>query len=106
MPINSRALTIAVLGLAVVGFSASSVPDFAQADPQAQPDNTKQNKEARSNDVPTADQQKETAADRDLSEEDPQVNHQRFLPFDLCPQYQGHRAGRHGHFERTGPHRG
>jgi hyperosmotically inducible protein len=64
---NSRALKIAVLGLAVVGFSASSVPSFAQADPQAQPDNTKQNKEARSKDVPTADQQKETAADRELA---------------------------------------
>jgi hyperosmotically inducible protein len=64
---NSRALKIAVLGLAVVGFSASSVPSFAQADPQAQPDNTKQNKEARSKDVPTADQPKGTAADRELA---------------------------------------
>jgi osmotically-inducible protein OsmY len=67
MPITSRALRIAALGLAVVGFSASSVPAFVQADPQAQPDNTKQNKEARSKDAMTADQQKETAADRDLA---------------------------------------
>lgn len=34
MPINRRALRIAVLGLSVVGFSTSSVPAFAQADPQ------------------------------------------------------------------------
>jgi hyperosmotically inducible protein len=67
MLITSRALRIAALGLAVVGFSASSVPAFVQADPQAQPDNTKQNKEARSKDAMTADQQKETAADRDLA---------------------------------------
>jgi hyperosmotically inducible protein len=67
MPIRSGALTIAVLGLAVVGLAGSGVPVFAQADPQAQPDNTKENKEARSKDVPTADQQKETAADRDLA---------------------------------------
>jgi hypothetical protein len=32
MPINRRALRIAVLGLSVVGFSTSSVPAFAQAD--------------------------------------------------------------------------
>jgi hyperosmotically inducible periplasmic protein len=67
MLITSRTLRIAALGLAVVGFSASSVPAFVQADPQAQPDNTKQNKEARSKDAMTADQQKETAADRDLA---------------------------------------
>jgi hyperosmotically inducible periplasmic protein len=67
MPINRRALRIAVLGLSIVGFSTSSVPAFAQADPQAQPDNTKQNKEARSKDATTADQQKETTADRDLA---------------------------------------
>jgi hyperosmotically inducible periplasmic protein len=67
MPINRRALRIAVLGLSVVGFSTSSVPAFAQADPQAQPDNTKQNKEARSKDATTADQQKETTAERDLA---------------------------------------
>ena len=53
MLITSRTLRIAALGLAVVGFSASSVPAFVQADPQAQPDNTKQNKEARSKDAMT-----------------------------------------------------
>ncbi len=67
MKINSRALRIAALGIGIAGFSVNSIPVFAQSDPQAQPDNIKQNKEARSKDAVTADQQKETSADRDLA---------------------------------------
>ena len=67
MKMNSKALRLAALGIGISGFSVNSLPVFAQSDPQAQPDNTKQNKEARSKDAVTADQQKETPADRDLA---------------------------------------
>ena len=66
---NKKMLRIVVLGIGIAGISVSSVPAFAwqQADLQAQPDNTKQNKGDREKGAMTADQQKETAADRDLA---------------------------------------
>ena len=68
MTLNNRMLRIAILGLGMTGFSVSAIPAFAsQADPQAQPDNTKQNKGDRDKSAMTADQQKETPADRDLA---------------------------------------
>lgn len=68
MTINFTSLRIAALGLGIVGFSAGSIPAAPiQADSQAQPDNTKQNKQDRNKDAVTADQQKENPADRDLA---------------------------------------
>jgi hyperosmotically inducible protein len=66
---NKKMLRIVVLGIGIAGISVSSVPAFAwqQADLQAQPDNTKQNKGDREKGAMTADQQKETAADRGLA---------------------------------------
>jgi osmotically-inducible protein OsmY len=66
---NKKMLRIVVLGIGIAGISVSSVPALAwqQADLQAQPDNTKQNKGDREKGAMTADQQKETAADRDLA---------------------------------------
>jgi hyperosmotically inducible protein len=66
----NKTMRIAVLGLGMAGLSAASgIATFAtqQADPQAQPDNTKQNKGDRDKGAMTADQQKESAADRDLA---------------------------------------
>ncbi len=68
MTLNNKMLRIAILGLGMTGLSVSVIPAFAsQADPQAQPDNTKQNKKDRDKNAVTADQQKETPADRDLA---------------------------------------
>jgi len=62
--INNRSLRIAALGLGLAGFVAA-VPAHAQQDPQAQPDNTANNKGDK--DKMTADQQKMNPADRDLA---------------------------------------
>jgi len=57
----------AALGVALVGSSLSTVPTRAYQDPQTQPDNTRNNKGDASKGAVTADQQKETAADRDMA---------------------------------------
>jgi osmotically-inducible protein OsmY len=57
----------AALGVALVGFSLSTLPTRAYQDPQTQPDNTRNNKGDASKGAVTADQQKETAADRDMA---------------------------------------
>ena len=59
---------IAALSLGIAGFSVCSVPAHAaQSDPQAQPDNTKNNKGDNSPGAVTADQQKMSPADRDMA---------------------------------------
>jgi len=65
---NYKALQIAVLAAGIAGFSLNALPSFArQSDPQAQPDNTKNNKGDSQKGAVTADQQKETAADREMA---------------------------------------
>lgn len=58
---------IAALGLGLVGFCSSTLPACAYQDPQTQPDNSRNNKGDASKGAVTADQQKESAADRDLA---------------------------------------
>jgi hyperosmotically inducible protein len=61
-------LRVVTLGLGIAGFSLAAVPGHAQqSDPQAQPDNTSQNKGDNQKGAMTADNQKETAADRELA---------------------------------------
>jgi hyperosmotically inducible protein len=63
-----RAFRIAALGLGIAGISMTSIPSRAwQSDPQTQPDNTANNKGDNSKSAVTADQQKESPADRDLA---------------------------------------
>jgi hyperosmotically inducible protein len=63
-----KALQIAALATGIAGFSFNALPSFAwQSDPQAQPDNTKNNKGDNQKGAVTADQQKETAADREMA---------------------------------------
>ena len=62
---SMRVLTLS-LGIAV--FSLAALPAHAQqSDSQAQPDNTANNKGDNKKGAMTADQQKETAADRELA---------------------------------------
>ena len=65
---NSKYATIriAVLSLGIAGMS-SVVPAYGLQEPQAQPDNTRNNKGDANKGAMTADQQKETAADRELA---------------------------------------
>jgi hyperosmotically inducible periplasmic protein len=64
---NYKALQIAALTFGIVG-SFNALPGYTrQSDPQAQPDNTKNNKGDNQKGAVTADQQKETAADRDMA---------------------------------------
>jgi osmotically-inducible protein OsmY len=58
---KASALALALL------LSASWVPAHAQSNSQVEPDNTKVNKRDRNAGAVTADQQKETAADRDMA---------------------------------------
>jgi osmotically-inducible protein OsmY len=58
---------IAALSIAITGFGFCTAPARAHQDPQTQPDNTKNNKGDARKDAVTADQQKETAADRDMA---------------------------------------
>jgi hyperosmotically inducible protein len=68
MTIKSTSLRIAALSLLIPGFSFAAFPVLAQQpDSQAQPDNTANNKGDRTKGAMTADQQKETAADRELA---------------------------------------
>src|ERR1700694_4946445 len=63
-----KALRIAALGLGIAGFSlAGPLAHAGQSDQQAQPDNTKNNKGDSSKGAVTADQQKETTADREMA---------------------------------------
>ena len=65
---NCKVFRIAALSLGIAGFSLITLPGQArQSDPQAQPDNTKNNKGDNQKGAVTADQQKETAADRELA---------------------------------------
>jgi hyperosmotically inducible periplasmic protein len=59
-------IRIAVLSLGIAGMS-SVVPTYGLQEPQAQPDNTRNNKGDANKGAMTADQQKETAADRELA---------------------------------------
>jgi hyperosmotically inducible periplasmic protein len=59
-------IRIAVLSLGIAGM-ASVVPAYGLQEPQAQPDNTRNNKGDANKGAMTADQQKETAADRELA---------------------------------------
>ena len=69
MTTKLKSLRIAALGLgmATASFSATGLYAGQQADAQAQPDNTKNNKADRDKDAVTADQQKESPADRELA---------------------------------------
>jgi hyperosmotically inducible protein len=59
---------VAALGFAIAALSIAVVPAGAQqADSQAQPDNTAQNKGDNKKGAMTADNQRESAADRDLA---------------------------------------
>jgi hyperosmotically inducible periplasmic protein len=59
---------IVTLGLGIAAFSLAAAPAHAQqSDSQAQPDNTAQNKGDNQKGAMTADNQKETAADRELA---------------------------------------
>jgi osmotically-inducible protein OsmY len=61
-------VNIATLALGLSGFLFAGIPAHArQSDPQAQPDNTANNKGDNSKAAATADNQKESAADRDLA---------------------------------------
>jgi hyperosmotically inducible periplasmic protein len=63
--ISLRAVT---LGLGIAAFSLAVVPAHAQqADSQAQPDNTANNKGDNKKGAMTADNQKESTADRELA---------------------------------------
>jgi hyperosmotically inducible periplasmic protein len=63
-----KALRIAALSLGIAGFSLTSPPAHAwQSDQQPQPDNTRNNKGDSSKGAVTADQQKETTADREMA---------------------------------------
>lgn len=65
---NLKVLQIVALTIGMAGFSANALPGYArQSDPQAQPDNTKNNKGDNQKGAVTADQQKETAADREMA---------------------------------------
>lgn len=65
--INKNSLRIAALGLGLAGFSLAAVPAHARQDPQAQPDNTANNKGDDNKGAVTADQQKMNPADRELA---------------------------------------
>jgi len=61
-------LRVVTLGLGISAFSFAAIPAHAQqSDSQAQPDNTAQNKGDNHKGAMTADQQKESAADRELA---------------------------------------
>ena len=61
-------LRVVTLGLGIVAFSLTVVPAHAQqSDSQAQPDNTANNKGDNKKGAMTADNQKETTADRELA---------------------------------------
>jgi hyperosmotically inducible protein len=61
-------LRVVTLGLGIAALSAAALPAHApQSDSQAQPDNTASNKGDNKKGAMTADQQKETAADRELA---------------------------------------
>jgi hyperosmotically inducible periplasmic protein len=62
-----RSLRIAALGFGLAGLSLAAVPSHAQQDPQAQPDNTANNKGDNDKGAVTADQQKMNPADRELA---------------------------------------
>jgi hyperosmotically inducible periplasmic protein len=68
MTISYKVLQIAALAAGISGFSFNALPGYArQSDPQAQPDNSKNNKGDNQKGAVTADQQKETAADREMA---------------------------------------
>ena len=82
---NLKVLQIVALTIGMAGFSANAVPGYArQSDPQAQPDNTKNNKGDNQKGAVTADQQKETAADREMAKKDSQIHRQRLIAFDYA----------------------
>jgi hyperosmotically inducible periplasmic protein len=63
-----NSLRVVTLGLGIVAFSLAVVPGHAQqSDSQAQPDNTANNKGDNKKGAMTADNQKETTADRELA---------------------------------------
>ena len=65
--INKTSIRIVALGLGLSGFSLAAVPAHAQQDPQAQPDNTKNNQGDNDKGAVTADQQKMNPADREIA---------------------------------------
>jgi hypothetical protein len=68
MTTKLKTIRIAALSLGIAGFSLCAMPaQAAQSDPQAQPDNTRNNKGDNSQGAVTADQQKISPADRDLT---------------------------------------
>jgi hyperosmotically inducible protein len=68
MTTKYKAVRIATLGLGLTGFLFAGIPAHAgQSASQSQPDNTANNKGDNSKAAATADNQKETAADRDLA---------------------------------------
>ncbi len=64
---NYKTLQIAALTFGIVGSFNALPGDARQSEPQAQPDNTKNNKGDNQKGAVTADQQKETAADREMA---------------------------------------
>jgi osmotically-inducible protein OsmY len=63
-----NSLRVVTLGLGIVAFSLTVVPAHAQqSDSQAQPDNTANNKGDNKKGAMTADNQRETTADRELA---------------------------------------
>lgn len=61
-------LKVVTLSLGIAAFSGAALPGYAQqSDSQAQPDNSAQNKGDNKKGAMTADNQKETAADRELA---------------------------------------
>ena len=68
MTTKYKAVRIATLGLGLSGFLLAGIPAHAsQSSSQSQPDNTANNKGDNSKAAATADNQKETASDRDLA---------------------------------------
>jgi hyperosmotically inducible periplasmic protein len=68
MTITCNSLRVVTLGLGIVAFSLAVVPAHAQqSDSQAQPDNTANNKGDNKKGAMTADNQKESTADRQLA---------------------------------------
>jgi len=64
---KNNVLALAALGFGIALLSSGGLIRAQQSDPQAQPDNTANNKGDNQKGAMTADQQKETAADRDLA---------------------------------------
>lgn len=64
---NNPLFRNAALSVALIGFSCSTLSARAFQDPQTQPDNSRNNKGDADKGAVTADQQKESNADRDLA---------------------------------------